>query len=158
MFFDIILKLSSSIIVIDSKYISDQYTIVRLSQLKHEVLQNDLNQYTENVKKIVSIKQLNDKLFKMIILKSYCSILQKKINSLFLDLKINLHYNSMKFKLSDVRYLNYNITKMQSKNKFLKRAKRMKENVWIIAITYYFFLINAVQCWLLLSALSINLT
>jgi len=79
----------------------------------------------KTLNKLLSVKKLNDKLWKIVVLKSYCSTLQAMLDEIFSSSNVNLNYDSTKSIISEMKNLVYNITKKLCEYLFIKRAKRM---------------------------------
>ncbi len=79
----------------------------------------------KTLNELLSVKKLNDKLWKIVVLKSYCSTLQAMLNEIFSSSNVNLNYDSTKSIISEMKNLVYNMTKTLCEYLFIKRVKRI---------------------------------
>lgn len=116
---------------------TNQYTLVRLSNVGDGNILNILDTRIGTVDEVPSIEELNDGSWEMVVRKPYCPTLQAMLSKIFPDSDVDLNYDPTEPTVSEVDSLGYNLAKTLCKYLFIKRAERMVREGWPMAADCY---------------------
>jgi len=119
---------------------TNQYTLVRLSKAGDGNILNVLDTKIGTVNELLRVEELNDGLWEMVVLKSYCSTLQAMLGEIFPGSNVDLNHDPTEPTVSEVEILGYNAAKMLCEHLFIKRAERMVKEGWSMAADFYDYL------------------
>lgn len=113
---------------------ADDYTLIRLFNWR---LLKTLDKIIELIFEMSNIKKLNDELWEICILKSYCLIAQSMLSKMFSDSNIDLHYNPLKPTAQNVKVWGYDKAKKACQQWLFERSIRVVSEGWSVAAAYY---------------------
>ena len=113
---------------------TDDYTLIHLFNQR---LLKTLDKIIELIFEMPNIEKLNDGLWEICILKSYCLIAQSTLSKMFPDSDIDLHYNPLEPTAQNVKVWGYDKAKKACQQWLFKRSIRVVSEGWSVAAACY---------------------
>jgi hypothetical protein len=120
-----------------SGFTAAHYTLVRLSKVGDANVLKLLDGKIWRVNQVPSIKQLHDRSWEMVVLKSLCGTLQETLDNIFPGSDVDMNYNPLKPTANDVEVCGPDQAKKLYELCFVQRAKTMVREAWPVAAAYY---------------------
>jgi hypothetical protein len=113
------------------------YTLVRLSKVGDANVLKLLDGKILRVNQVPSIKQLHDRSWEMVVLKSLRGTLQETLDNIFPGSDVDMNYDPLIPTANDVKVYGPDQAKKLYELCFVQRAKTMVRKAWPVAAAYY---------------------